>query len=199
VGLNPLKIFVLTENRVIAAQHSRGNIAPKLGVWMLGFFWDISNPCISELLETPKQVEQVNYWKSKDLQIWFYTLFRYLQRFLRYFEKKMFLKKVCPGLGVEKTSWRGSKYVQNGCFNWESSLPCTAQSGQYFPKIRGGGVFCAFSNPYISIMVGNIKMCPGSKLLLIKWPTNIGIIHFFDIPDGFWDTTEENCFWKKVR
>jgi len=61
--------------------------------------------------------------------------------------KKLFLKEVCQGLGVAKTSWLWSKNVKNICLDWESSLPWTTQSWPCFRKIRGKGVFSRYCDP----------------------------------------------------
>jgi len=80
--------------------------------------------------------------------------------------KKLFLEKVCQGLGVAKTSWLGSKQVWKICPNWESRVsPGRHSRGNIFPKIRGGGVFYVSFDPRISKTVQVIKMCRVSKLL----------------------------------
>jgi len=102
----------------------------------------------------------------KDLQIWFWTYFRYLLRFWRYFEKKkLLLKKLSVARGFKNVLTRVEvriKYLPLlgiDCKWW------TAQSGQYFHKIWGGGVFWDFSDPCTSKTVGEIKMCRRRKLL----------------------------------
>jgi len=53
------------------------------------FVW---TPVSQDQFEISKCAKEVNYWKFKDLQICFCTFFRYLKRFLRYFEKTVFEK-----------------------------------------------------------------------------------------------------------
>jgi len=72
-----------------------------------------------KLLEISKCAQQVNCCKLIDLQIGIHTRFRYLFRFLRYFEKKNIIEKVCQSQGVAKMSLFGSKYVKNICLNWQ--------------------------------------------------------------------------------
>jgi len=55
---------------------------------------------------------EINYWEFKDLQIGFHTSFRYLKRFLRYFEKTVFEKT----LSDATVSWNVLTWVKLRCF-----------------------------------------------------------------------------------
>jgi len=130
------------------------------GGWFFTFFW---TPVSQKQFEISKCTKGVNYWKFQDLQIWFDTFFRYLIRFLRYFEKKMFFEKTLSDawfLRFPKTFWIGSNNVFFSFFYcWESSLPWTARSrDNVSAKLGvGWGCFLDISSLCISKTVGHIK------------------------------------------
>ena len=74
------------------------------------FFTFFRTPVSQERFEISKCAKQVKYCKFKDLQIWSIYLSDISNGF-RDILKKLFLRKVCQGLGVAKTSWLGSKHV----------------------------------------------------------------------------------------
>jgi len=103
LGQNTFKICLNWESRVSPGRHSRGNNSPKLGVFFLTIF---RTPVSQKRSEISKCAKEVMYFKFKDLQIWFCTFFDISNGFWD-IVKKQFLKKVCQGLGVAKTSWLG--------------------------------------------------------------------------------------------
>jgi len=118
--------------------------------------------------------------KFEDLQIWFCTCFRYLSRFFFNISKKLFLKKALPGARVIKhvLTWIEIRLKHLSKLGFES-LPWTAQSGLYFPKIRGGWVFFdIFRAPVSQKTVRYTKMLAASKVLKYKRPTKFTLNMF---------------------
>jgi len=80
-----LKCLPELESSVSPGRNSRGNISLKSGVGV--FFYVYLDPCISKTVRYIKMCPGSKFLKFKDLQIRLHTFFRYLKRFLRYFEK----------------------------------------------------------------------------------------------------------------
>jgi len=147
-------MFVLTGNRVSPGRHSRGNISPKLGVGV--FFMFFFTPVSRKRFEIAKCDKQVNYWKFKDLQIWFHTFFRCLKRFLRYFEKNCFWKNsiICYGFLKRLDLGQITSFVFFCVFSSVIAeilvFPEQHSRGNVSAKLGVGGVYRYFEPLYLN-------------------------------------------------
>ena len=136
------------ESRVSPGRHSRDNISPKLGVggcFYVVFFWTSVS---QKRFETSKCAQEVNYWKFKGLQIWFHTFFRYLKRFLRYFEKNCFWKNFDRCCGFKRLDL-GQITLFFFVFFIAGNLVSPGQHslGNVSAKLGVGGVFSRYFEP----------------------------------------------------
>jgi len=103
------------ESRVSVEQW--GNIFPKL--WVGGVFFRFFEPLYLKNCWRQNCSQRVNYCKLKDLQTWFWSCYWYIQRFLRYFEKTVFEKR----LSAARISKNVLTWVELSLFyyffNWE--------------------------------------------------------------------------------
>jgi len=109
------------------------------------FFEMLWTPVSWKRLYISKCAQVVNYCKLKTYELDSVCVFDIPNGFWNV-SKSWFWKKFVRGYGFQKRLDLDQNTFKNVCFTWELSLPWTAQSRQYFPKIRGGGVCWDISN-----------------------------------------------------
>ena len=119
-------------------------------------FWKILwTPVSEKQLKISKCALLVFFSTLKDLRLWFPIFFRYLLRFLRYFERNILGKSLSGARRFKDALTRVKIHLKCLFYLEIESLSWTAQPGHYFPKIGGGGVFWDILYLCISETVGD--------------------------------------------